>query len=135
MAFVVQPGERNAADQRGLEYALLADHGIEVTRVTLRDLAERCEVQTDGALLLPGGVQAAVLYFRAGYSPGDYPSEVEWEGRTKAELSRAIKVSLPRPAHHPRPPSHTRTHLARRSAVPIYRLPPCGREEGPAGAG
>lgn len=101
MAFVVQPGERNAADQRMLEYALQADHGVAVTRVTLKDLAERCEVKEDGTLLLPGGAQASVLYFRAGYTPTDYPSAVEWEGRAKAELSRAIKVRTP----HASPPA------------------------------
>lgn len=33
----------------------------------------------------------AVIYFRCGYSPDQYPSEKEWEARLMMERSRAIK--------------------------------------------
>lgn len=45
-------------------------------------------------LLIPDGdekVAVAVAYFRAGYTPDHYPTEVQWEGRRKLEHSAAIK--------------------------------------------
>lgn len=33
----------------------------------------------------------SVVYFRAGYEPGHYPSENEWEARLNIEYSDAIK--------------------------------------------
>lgn len=33
----------------------------------------------------------AVIYFRAGYEPGHYPSQDEWDARYMMEYSRAIK--------------------------------------------
>ncbi|KAF0746341.1 hypothetical protein AaE_008160, partial [Aphanomyces astaci] len=44
------------------------------------------------------GVEVAVAYFRAGYTPTDYPSETEWIGRTLVERSLAIKC--PNIAYH-----------------------------------
>ncbi|ONK78541.1 uncharacterized protein A4U43_C02F19910 [Asparagus officinalis] len=38
-----------------------------------------------------GGHTVAVVYFRAGYSPNDYPSESEWRARFSIEKSNAIK--------------------------------------------
>jgi glutathione synthetase len=36
-------------------------------------------------------VEIAVVYFRAGYTPNDYLSELDWSGRLKIERSFAIK--------------------------------------------
>ncbi|KAL3516153.1 hypothetical protein ACH5RR_023055 [Cinchona calisaya] len=38
-----------------------------------------------------GGEAVAVIYFRAGYAPTDYPSELEWRARLMMEQSSAIK--------------------------------------------
>jgi glutathione synthase len=35
---------------------------------------------------------ASVIYFRAGYTPNDYPSDTEWNGRLLLEKSSAIKA-------------------------------------------
>lgn len=35
--------------------------------------------------------EISVVYFRAGYTPSDYPTAVEWDTRTLIERSRAIK--------------------------------------------
>jgi glutathione synthase len=35
---------------------------------------------------------ASVVYFRAGYSPDDYPTEAEWDARLLIEQSSAIKA-------------------------------------------
>lgn len=37
------------------------------------------------------GDEIAVVYFRAGYEPGQYHSEAEWEARLTVERSKAIK--------------------------------------------
>uniref|UniRef100_A0A0E0RFN2 Glutathione synthetase n=1 Tax=Oryza rufipogon TaxID=4529 RepID=A0A0E0RFN2_ORYRU len=44
------------------------------------------------------GLPVAVVYFRAGYTPNDYPSEAEWRARLLIECSSAIKC--PSIAHH-----------------------------------
>jgi glutathione synthase len=35
--------------------------------------------------------EISVVYFRAGYTPNDYPGESEWLARRKLEMSKAIK--------------------------------------------
>lgn len=90
--FVVQAGERNFADQRWLEYALWDGHRVPVVRKTLAEM--KAEARMDpatGRLQLGCGSEVAVVYFRAGYTPDDYPSEIEWEARALIERSLAIK--------------------------------------------
>jgi len=96
--FVVQEGETNTVDQRMLEFRLFAQHRIPVVRLSLRQIqSDDCVAVSDetGALtLLPDGTEVAVVYFRAGYAPTDYPGGdegVEWQGREKLERSRATK--------------------------------------------
>jgi glutathione synthase len=36
-------------------------------------------------------IHASVVYYRAGYTPNDYPSEVEWTARELVERSSALK--------------------------------------------
>jgi hypothetical protein len=43
-------------------------------------------------LILPTGDEISVVYFRAGYTPADYPSSRQWDARTILERSYAIKV-------------------------------------------
>ena len=92
--FVVQPGERNVADQRALEAQLWDEHGIKVEFMSLREIAERAKVVDNGDLFVECGgkdVQVSVVYYRAGYSPDDYPTEVEWDARILVEGSSAMK--------------------------------------------
>lgn len=54
------------------------------------------EVHQQGTLgpnkeLLINGVAVSVIYFRAGYEPGHYHSEKEWDARLLMERSAAIK--------------------------------------------
>lgn len=51
----------------------------------------------DGTLVL-GEEPVAVVYFRAGYAPADYPSESEWRARLLIEQSSAVKC--PSIAYH-----------------------------------
>lgn len=95
--FVVQPNERNIFDQRPLEYELLETHGIRVIRRTLDQL--HCEARLEGEdrrLLIQTNtkskpIEISVVYFRAGYTPTDYPSHQQYETRKKIERSKAIK--------------------------------------------
>ena len=120
VAFVVQPNERNIMDQRLLEQELFASHGVPVRRVTLAQLASSARLREgDGALLIPSEAEyirlsasanaasvdaseasvtaaawweeVSLVYYRSGYTPADYPSEVEWAGRELAERSLAVK--------------------------------------------
>ncbi|KAJ7978025.1 Glutathione synthetase [Quillaja saponaria] len=54
------------------------------------------EIDRDGKLLPDGtlsvdGQAVAVIYFRAGYTPIDYPSESEWRARLLMEQSSSVK--------------------------------------------
>merc|ERR1719242_1233335 len=88
--FVVQEGEKNAIDQRGLEYALWENHQLSVIRKTLAEVMTEGEVMDNGDLTF-AGKRVAVVYFRAGYTPNDYPSEREWDARDRIEFSTAVK--------------------------------------------
>lgn len=104
--FVVQPAERNTADQQLLAAALTArSAGVRVVRRSLKELAACARLDASalaggrrGALVLSrvpeleaAEAEVSVVYFRAGYTPDDYPSETEWLARTLVEKSVALK--------------------------------------------
>lgn len=92
--FVVQDGERNVFDQRALEYELVAKHGIRSVRATFADLAKHATLGDDKRLTVPsdgGPLEVATIYYRAAYTPTDYPTSKEWDTRVLLERSRAIK--------------------------------------------
>lgn len=89
---VVQPGESNAMDQRILEYTLWHEHAIPLVRRTLAQIEQHHTRDERGQLLLDSGRhRVAIVYFRAGYSPRDYPSELEYAAVKSVERSVAIK--------------------------------------------
>lgn len=91
--FVVQEGETNTVDQRMLEFRLFEDHNIPVVRMSLKKAYCAISLDGDGSLKL-GDKEIAVIYYRAGYAPTDYPDGddgVEWKARLKLECSRAAK--------------------------------------------
>lgn len=92
VVMVVQPGETNSCDQRDLEFLLNAQYGVKLLRRTLFELASCAVNHADELELEHGGaVVAGVVYYRAGYTPDDYPTDTEWDGRAKIEHSTAIK--------------------------------------------
>mmetsp|Transcript_18308 Transcript_18308/g.36892 ORF Transcript_18308/g.36892 Transcript_18308/m.36892 type:complete len:523 (+) Transcript_18308:301-1869(+) len=101
VVMVVQPGETNSVDQRDLEFLLQQKHGVRLIRRSLYELATTGNFADDSGedfsgreLIIPDGdkmVAAGVVYYRAGYTPNDYPTEIEWDGRGKVEHSSAIK--------------------------------------------
>jgi len=115
--FVVQPGETNTIDQRLLEFALAEDHGVQVLRMTLAELDAETELDAaTGRVTVPGrGAEASLFYYRAGYAPTDYPTEAEWRGRERAELSRAAKC--PALGYHLAGTKKVQQELARAGAL------------------
>lgn len=94
VAFIVQGGERNAFDQDILRNLLWTLRGIRSERITLCEISNSgvCE---DGALRwksLSSGkkFEITVAYFRAGYSPNDYPTEKEWQARELIDSSLCL---------------------------------------------
>ncbi|CAI9271877.1 unnamed protein product [Lactuca saligna] len=66
--------------------------GIQIPsiRKTLVEIDAQGKTLSDGTLVVDGET-VAVIYFRAGYAPNDYPSESEWKARLLMEESVAIK--------------------------------------------
>ncbi|CEO96281.1 Glutathione synthetase [Plasmodiophora brassicae] len=96
---VVQPDEGNAIDQRALQYLLWEKHGIRSVRRTLGEIGSSGSLEERTfALLLDKNIRVGVAYFRAGYTPRDYPSDAEWAARLLIEQSSAIRC--PTIAHH-----------------------------------
>ncbi|KAL9320306.1 hypothetical protein ACSQ67_012145 [Phaseolus vulgaris] len=83
---VVQTEERNMYDQ----HFLYNTHNITTIRKTLAEVDQEGEILPDGTLSV-NGQAISVIYFRAGYTPVDYPSESEWRARLLMEQSSAIK--------------------------------------------
>lgn len=94
---VVQPEERNMYDQHWLSATLNEKHNVTTIRKTLAEIDAQGKIHSDGTLQVDGET-VAVIYFRAGYAPTDYPSESEWRARLLMEESSAIKC--PSIAYH-----------------------------------
>lgn len=94
---VVQPGERNMYDQYWLSTKLYEKYGITVIRRTLAEVYTEGVFHPDGTFVI-GRQSVALVYYRAGYDPKDYPTENEWSARTLMERSKAIKC--PTIAYH-----------------------------------
>ncbi|KAL6323981.1 hypothetical protein AAG906_006252 [Vitis piasezkii] len=88
--FVVQTEERNMYDQHWLSTAMKERHDVTTIRKTLAEIDAEGKLLPDGTLTV-GGQPVAVIYFRAGYAPTDYPSESEWRARLLMEQSSAVK--------------------------------------------
>lgn len=100
VVFIVQDPERNIFDQRHLEYQLqTVDPSVTVFRVPFAQILSQTTVSdTYRRQLLyhpPSNpsktFEVAVVYFRAGYGPSDYPDESAWKARLHIERSNAIK--------------------------------------------
>lgn len=94
---VVQDPERNVFDQRHLEYALLEQSGIRSFRLPFQRTLSVTKLDSARNLIYtpPNSPSTAyevtTVYFRAGYSPDDYPRDEDWDARLHLERSRAIK--------------------------------------------
>lgn len=75
-----------------LQTCLWEEHGVRTLRASLAELAEGARLDAQRQLLYSGHL-VSVVYFRAGYSPSDYPSENEWR-------ARCVRVPLQSPPCH-----------------------------------
>lgn len=98
--FLVQDPERNIFDQRHLEYELQRrESPIPVFRLPFSKILSQTSIAKSGKRELlyhpPSNptktFEVAVVYFRAGYGPQDYPNEKAWKARLQIERSNAIK--------------------------------------------
>ncbi|KAI9300522.1 glutathione synthase [Cunninghamella echinulata] len=88
---IVQSNERNAFDQRWIEYTLLKNHNIRLIRRSLDQVIDNGKLDPTTKALYVDDIEVAVTYFRAGYGPEDYHTEKEWEARLMIERSLSIK--------------------------------------------
>ena len=63
-----------------LQTALWERHKIRTVRRTLAQLHEEADISSSGQLRV-GQQPVALVYFRAGYAPTDYPTPAEWDIR------------------------------------------------------
>ncbi|ADU66038.1 Glutathione synthase [Desulfurispirillum indicum S5] len=88
--FVVQPHERNIFDQRLIQFAIESHLSVPVVRLSLTEIA-REGVLRNGHLFVQGK-PVAVAYFRSGYTPEDYPSQMAIDGRKLLEAADCIRT-------------------------------------------
>uniref|UniRef100_A0A6B2L3P6 Glutathione synthetase n=1 Tax=Arcella intermedia TaxID=1963864 RepID=A0A6B2L3P6_9EUKA len=88
---VVNSSELNSTDQRLLEYQIWEDHRVSLIRRSLTDIGQRATLDPTTKTLSIDGMKVAVSYFRSGYKPEDYPTDLEWKARLTIERSNSIK--------------------------------------------
>uniref|UniRef100_A0A915AN01 Glutathione synthetase n=1 Tax=Parascaris univalens TaxID=6257 RepID=A0A915AN01_PARUN len=93
--FVVEEVNQNQVDQRHVEYRIdeLSSRRAKCVRLTLTQCAKRLSLggRSDHDLMLDACRRISIVYFRAGYLPDNYCSELEWNARLTMELSNAVK--------------------------------------------
>lgn len=89
LLILVQPKERNWFDQMGL-FAALSQRGVRVVRATLAEVHQKGKLKNGD--LWVGPQRIGVVYFRAGYAPGDLPDEESRSARRMLEASTAVLV-------------------------------------------
>ena len=89
LLMLVQPKERNWFDQMGL-FAALCKRGVTVVRASLAEVHDRGKLKNGD--LWVGPQRIGVVYFRAGYSPGDLHDEESRSARRMMEASSAVLV-------------------------------------------
>ena len=89
LLMLVQPKERNWFDQMGL-FVALCKRGVPVVRASLAEVNEKGKLKNGD--LWVGPQRIGIVYFRAGYSPGDFPDEVSCSARRMLEASSAVLV-------------------------------------------
>ncbi|XP_063902678.1 glutathione synthetase-like [Zophobas morio] len=85
---IILPNEKNLIDQNFIEYFLLVDHGIPMLRISLSDINSKAKLEDN--FLFINDYEISVAYFRSGYNPEHYPTELEWNARRIIEKSQAI---------------------------------------------
>ncbi|PNF30933.1 Glutathione synthetase [Cryptotermes secundus] len=89
--FVIENITYNICDQRFHEFEIRRQNRmVVVIRRTLTQIADTAKLGKNKELSIDG-LSVAVVYFRSGYEPAQYPSSKEWAARLMIERSLAIK--------------------------------------------
>lgn len=89
--FIVEDITYNICDQRFHEFEIRKiNPSIRVIRKSLTEIHKEAKLGPNRELLV-NDVEVSVIYFRAGYEPGHYPTQNEWDARLLMERSLAIK--------------------------------------------
>ncbi len=90
--FIVEDVTYNICDQKFHEFEIRRQNpDVFVIRKTLTEVANEARLGDNKELYVGDGIEVAVIYFRCGYHPDQYPTEKEWEARLLMERSLAIK--------------------------------------------
>lgn len=97
--FVVQTRENNIFDQLALSDELWTTHSIPNFRLPFSLVLDHTMVEDSNPSRpliyhpphLPQAYEVTTCYFRAGYTPSEYPDESSWSARLQLERSAAIK--------------------------------------------
>ena len=97
--FIVQSPENNVFDQHALSDHLWTAYSIPTFRLSFGLILEQTSIDESSGCrrllyhprYLPQSYEVTTCYFRAGYSPTDYPDDTAWEARLQLERSAAIK--------------------------------------------
>lgn len=89
--FVVEDVTYNVCDQKFHEFEIRRlNPECYVIRKTLTEIAKEGRLDENKRLFV-GQHEVAVIYFRCGYHPDQYPTDKEWDARLMMERSLAIK--------------------------------------------
>lgn len=89
--FIVEDVTYNICDQKFHEFEIRRQNpDVFVIRKSLTEVADQGHLDEDKRLIVDGH-EVAVIYYRCGYHPDQYPSEREWDARLMMERSMAIK--------------------------------------------
>ena len=79
-------------DQRFIEFEVRRQNpDVFVVRKSLAEVHNEGHIEQSSKKLFVGKYEVAVVYYRCGYHPDQYPTEKEWEARLMIERSLAIK--------------------------------------------
>jgi glutathione synthetase len=100
MLIIVQSNEHNIFDQYALTSILQSDYSVPTFRLPFSSTLALTEISSSdpSRVLLykpphcsSNLFEVSVLYFRAAYTPSDYPTDTAWSARLHLERSAAIK--------------------------------------------
>ncbi|ODN05249.1 Glutathione synthetase [Orchesella cincta] len=89
--FIIEDVTYNICDQRFHEFEIRKmNPKVKVIRKNLTEVGMKGSIDSERRLFIDD-VEVAVIYFRSGYAPEQYHSDLEWSARLLMERSLAIK--------------------------------------------
>jgi glutathione synthetase len=79
-------------DQRGFEQEIWAQGEVPCEFATFEEIYHNSRVNEVNEFIYKDQYLVTVAYYRAGYTPNDYPEELQWDTRSRIEHSNCIKL-------------------------------------------